>query len=149
MRHKYWIEGKSKANTFSLWRRRGDGLYCSINSYNMGEGRMIRVWFSVPAFQDPPWFYLLFCPWVTTVFTNIYGKDTSHIHLSLTSSKLVSSLAVIPLMESNLKAGQKSLNPKSCSGLHYTLTRPAQRQECLLDPKDQLCLLSSDTNNVT
>ena len=37
----------------------------SINSYNTGEGRMIRVRFSVPAFQDPPWFYLLCCPWVT------------------------------------------------------------------------------------
>ena len=23
--------------------------------------------FSVPAFQHPPWFYLLFCPWVTTL----------------------------------------------------------------------------------
>ena len=23
--------------------------------------------FSIPAFQDPPWFYLLFCPWVTTI----------------------------------------------------------------------------------
>ena len=37
----------------------------SINSYNMREGRMISV-FSVPAFQDSPWFYLLFGPWVTT-----------------------------------------------------------------------------------
>ena len=36
--------GKSKANTFSLWGRTGDRLYCSINSYNMGEGRT-RVWF--------------------------------------------------------------------------------------------------------
>ena len=26
-----------------------------------------RSGFSVPAFQDPPWFYLLFRPWVTTV----------------------------------------------------------------------------------
>ena len=25
-----------------------------------------RSGFSVPAFQDPPWFYLLFRPWVTT-----------------------------------------------------------------------------------
>ena len=38
-----------------------------MNSYNMGEGRTIRVWFSVPAFQDPPWLYLLFHPWVTTL----------------------------------------------------------------------------------
>ena len=44
MRHVYWV-GKSRANTFSLWGRRGDRLYCSINSYNMGEGRTIRVWF--------------------------------------------------------------------------------------------------------
>lgn len=26
----------------------------SVNSYSMG-GKMIEVWFSVPAFQDPPW----------------------------------------------------------------------------------------------
>ena len=63
---------KSRANTFSLWGRRGDGLYCSINSYNMEEGRMIRVWFFVPAFQDPPWFYLLFRPWVTTLSKMTY-----------------------------------------------------------------------------
>ena len=37
--------GKNKANTSSLWGRRGDRLYCSINSYNIREGRTIRVWF--------------------------------------------------------------------------------------------------------
>ena len=30
--------GESRANTFSLWGRRRDRLYSSINSYNMGEG---------------------------------------------------------------------------------------------------------------
>ena len=44
MRHVYWV-GEDRANTFFLWRRRDDRLYCSINSYNMGEGKMIRVWF--------------------------------------------------------------------------------------------------------
>ena len=34
---------KSKANPSSLWGMRGDRLCCSINSYNMGEGRVIRV----------------------------------------------------------------------------------------------------------
>ena len=28
----------------------------SVNGYNTGQGRAVRVWFSVPAFQDPPWF---------------------------------------------------------------------------------------------
>ena len=37
--------GTSKANTFSLLGRMVDRLYCSINSYNTGEGRTIRVWF--------------------------------------------------------------------------------------------------------
>ena len=36
---------RSKADTSSLWGRRGDRLHCSINSYSMGEGRMRRVWF--------------------------------------------------------------------------------------------------------
>ena len=31
--------GKSKANTSSLWGRRGERFYCSINNYLMGEGR--------------------------------------------------------------------------------------------------------------
>ena len=34
---------KSKANHSSLWGMRGDRLCRSINSYNMGEGRVIRV----------------------------------------------------------------------------------------------------------
>ena len=38
--------GKSKKNTFSLWGRRGNHLYCSggpeINMYNMGVGKMVR-----------------------------------------------------------------------------------------------------------
>ena len=57
---------KSWANTFSLWGRRGDRLYCFTDSYNMG--RTIRDGFSVPAFQDPPWFYLLFRPWLSILF---------------------------------------------------------------------------------
>ena len=46
--------GKSKANTFSLCRVEGETGYTvqedlkSINSYNMREGRTIRVWFSIP-----------------------------------------------------------------------------------------------------
>ena len=45
--------GKSRANTFSLWGRRGDRLYCSINSYDMGEGRTIRVWFFCSCIPRP------------------------------------------------------------------------------------------------
>ena len=60
--------GKSRANTFSLWARRGDRLYCSVNSYNMQwkEGWQGLV-LPLPAFQDPPWFYLLFRTWFTTL----------------------------------------------------------------------------------
>ncbi|XDA91047.1 hypothetical protein R6Z07M_019689 [Ovis aries] len=110
----YTGQRKSRANTFSLWTSRGDGLYCSINSYNIqrrdGEGngnplqcsrlenpRDSGAWwaavcgvaqsrtrlkrlssssrgkddkglvFPLPAFQDPPWFYLLFHTWFTTL----------------------------------------------------------------------------------
>ena len=34
----------------------------SINSYNMGREGRLGSGFSIPAFQDPPWFYLLFSP---------------------------------------------------------------------------------------
>ena len=59
--------GGSKVNIFSRWGRRGDSYTAqedlkSINSYSTGEGRMIGSGFSVPAFQDPPWFYRLFFP---------------------------------------------------------------------------------------
>ena len=43
--------GKSKANTFSLCATGGETGYTaqedlkSVNSYNMGEGRMMRIWF--------------------------------------------------------------------------------------------------------
>ena len=43
--------GKSRENPFSLWGQRGDRLYCSIYSYNMGEGRTITVW--SPLLQIP------------------------------------------------------------------------------------------------
>ena len=45
--------GKSKANTFSLWGRRGGRLYRSINHYNKGEGRMITVWFFCSCIPRP------------------------------------------------------------------------------------------------
>ena len=66
--------GKSRANTFSYEIGRETGYtdqedMKSVNSYSIGEGKKIRVWF-FPAFQDPPWFYLLFHPWVTTSWNN-------------------------------------------------------------------------------
>ena len=67
------LGGGSKANTFSLCGIGGETGYAAqedlkfVNSYNMGEGRTIRVWVFCSAFQDPPWFYMLFHPWVTTV----------------------------------------------------------------------------------
>ena len=45
--HTVW--GKSKANTFSLCRVGGETVYApqedlkSVHSYNMGEGRTIRI----------------------------------------------------------------------------------------------------------
>ena len=60
--------GKCRANTFSLWGRRGDTLYTVpliVTTWER-EGQQ-GSGFSVPAFQHPPWFYLLFCPWVTTL----------------------------------------------------------------------------------
>ena len=71
IRHVYWM-GKSKANTFSLCKVGGETGYTaqedlkSINSYDIGEGRMKRVWFFRSCIPKPFWFYLLFHPWVTT-----------------------------------------------------------------------------------
>ena len=66
---------KSKINNLSLCGVGEETGYTiqkdmkSINSYKTREGRTKRSVFSVPAFQDSPWFYLLFWPWVTT-FSN-------------------------------------------------------------------------------
>ena len=69
--------GKSRANTFSLWARRGDRLYRSINSYNrQGQEGWQGSGYPLPASQDPPWFYLCFCPWFTTLSSG--GQECRH-----------------------------------------------------------------------
>ena len=67
--------GKSKVNTFSLYGEGWEAVYTGqvdlkfINSYNIWDGKEGQQGsgFSVPAFHDPPWFHLLFHPWVTTM----------------------------------------------------------------------------------
>ena len=55
MRHIYWVEGRVRQIS-SPYRVRGETGYTaqedpkSVNSYNMGGRRTIRVGFSVPAF---------------------------------------------------------------------------------------------------
>ena len=50
MRHEYWVQGRVRQIP-SLFGVGGETGYAaqedlkSINSYNVGEGRMIRVWF--------------------------------------------------------------------------------------------------------
>ena len=67
MRHVYWVGGRVRQIP-SPYGVGGETGYTaqedlkSINCYNTGEGRMIGSGFSVPAFQDPPWFYRLFNP---------------------------------------------------------------------------------------
>ena len=71
MRHVYWVRGRVRQvpSPYGVGAETGytarEDLK-SVNNYNMGEGKMKRSVFSIPAFQDPPWFCLLFCPWVTT-----------------------------------------------------------------------------------
>ena len=76
----------------ALYRLSHQGIvyntYCS-----MGEGRTIRVWFFCSAFQDPPGFYLLFRPWVTTFLPLFLGPilwtlDTQFISTYLPISLL-------------------------------------------------------------
>ena len=73
MRHVYWVREEGEASLCGLGGETGytaqEDLK-SLNNYNTGEGRTIGPGFSVPAFQDPSWFYLLFCPWVTTFKNN-------------------------------------------------------------------------------
>ena len=64
-----------KVNTFSLCGEGWEAVYTGqvdlkfINSYNIWDGKEGQQGsgFSVPAFQDPPWFHLLFHPWVPTM----------------------------------------------------------------------------------
>ena len=64
--------GKSKANTFSLCAAGERQVILLRRTWNL---LIVTTWgregrwgsgFSIPAFQDPPCFYLFFCPWVTT-----------------------------------------------------------------------------------
>ena len=54
----------------------------------MGEGRTIRVWFFCSAFQDPPGFYLLFRPWVTTFLPLFLGPILWPLDTQLISTYL-------------------------------------------------------------
>ena len=70
MSHVYWM-GEGRAIAFSLWGRRQDMLYCSINSYNMGEGRTIRVWFFHSCIPRP---FLVLSALSSLVTTEKIGK---------------------------------------------------------------------------
>ena len=61
----YWVGGRIRQNTSSLWGRRGDSLYCSINSYS-GGGKDDKGLVSPFLHSKTLLGYLLFCPWVTT-----------------------------------------------------------------------------------
>ena len=75
--------------------------------------------FSVPAFQDPPWFYLLFSPWVTTFLPSFIFRANS-----LAPSDTCSYLAVYlfpfsGIWESTLrgKGAVSSLTSPGCTGV--------------------------------
>ena len=57
----YWVGGRVRQNTSSLWGRRGDSLYCSINSYS-GEGKDDKGLVSPFLHSKTLLGYLLFCP---------------------------------------------------------------------------------------
>ena len=73
-----WLDevGKSKANAFSLWVGGETGYTAQedlklFNSYNMGEGRTIRVCFFLFLHSKALLVSLLFfCPWDTTESTH-------------------------------------------------------------------------------
>ena len=44
---------------------------------------MIGSGLSIPAFQDPPWFYMLFSPWVTTVSNHFQLSLVTQLHPTL------------------------------------------------------------------
>ena len=67
MRHVYWVWGRVRQILSPCGLGGGTGYTAqedqkSVNHYNVGEGRTIKVFFfSFPAFQDPPWFcFVLF-----------------------------------------------------------------------------------------
>ena len=65
--------GNSRANAFSLWGRlNAQEDLKFVKSYNRG-GKNDNG-FSIPAFQDPPRFYLFFHPSVTTFFSRQYER---------------------------------------------------------------------------
>ena len=77
MRHVCWVEGRVRQIPSSYGVGGETGYTAqedlkSINSYNLGRKGPSGSGFSVPAFQDPPWFYLLFRPWVTTTISKLF-----------------------------------------------------------------------------
>ena len=115
--------GKSRANTFSLWGRRGDRLYHSINSYNKGKGRMIRVCFFHSCIPSTPWFYLLFCAWVTTFFPLFIFRANS---LAPFDTLLMSNCLPISLLRhlGTQSQGKGAMTTLDSSGCTETLWGP-------------------------
>ena len=83
--------GERKANTFSLCGVGGETGYTAqedlkfINSYNMGEGRTIRVLFFPFLLPRPSlgffFFFLFFCPWDTTFPSIRVFSNESALHI--------------------------------------------------------------------
>ena len=70
------ILGGEKANTSFLWGRRGDRLYSSVNSYNIGEGRAIRVWFFHSCIPRPSLVLFVLSSLVTTILMSILAHGS-------------------------------------------------------------------------
>ena len=72
MHYAYWVGGRIRQNTSSLWGRRGDSLYCSINSYS-GGGKDDKGLVSPFLHSKTLLGYLLFHSWVITFFFLFLG----------------------------------------------------------------------------
>ena len=107
----------------------------SVNSYDMGEGRTICVCFFVPAFQDPPWIYLLFSPWATTFLPSFIFRANSltPVHTLFMSNYLP--IAPLGIWELSLRrrGTMTTLASSGCTGVSWGsgLPLPASLSVCI------------------
>ena len=139
MRHVYWV-GNSKANTFPVWGRRGDVMLLR-RTWNL---LIVMTWgregpyvsgFSVPAFQDPPWFYLLFSPWVTTFLPSFIFRANSLGPLDASSCLIIYLFPFLSIWEPSLRRRgvMTSLAYSVCTGVSWGpgFPLPASLSECI------------------
>ena len=77
--------------------------------------------FSMPAFQDPPWFYLFFSPWVTTFLPSFIFRANSLAPVDTLFMSKYLPIALLGIWELSLRrrGAMTILDSSGCTGVSW------------------------------